>query len=789
MRVSPHFVALLTAIALLGACGAENTDNTDNSDAAPSPKVPLVVVDLAGSVDPFIGSAGSGNVIPGALVPHGMVRASPDTVDALGAIGTYHWESDKLQGFSHTHLEGPGGSNNGYGHLLVMPFATTITDALPAHAEPYSHDDEEAEPGYYAVTLGNSKTRVELTATAHAAVHRYTFAATKSGSRAEKQGHLLIDLALSNGRSDDGLIERVGKRTVRGWGGYSVHPPLGVLLSEEPTGDARVYFHVEFDRDLTASGTFKFGKAHSHGAEKIEGAGSGMWVDFDAGSAPVEVKVGVSFISMAQAKVNLEAEVGALAEPRFDTVRANARKTWNAALSRVKVEGGDAALRTTFYTALYHSLFQPADYTEVGGVFHSASDGAHHTHDARSRGLGVAADPKARPRRFFTDDWCMWDSYRTLHPLGTLVEPELRADIAWSMLHMYSEGGWLPKCTWNATGYSRVMTGNPAVVILADAFVKDQYGGSWHDVDIDLAWKAITKALEQDNKNPGEQAFCGYLNLGTVPAYRKLGWVPGACDKTQSASMTLEYANADWAAARFAEANKDTVGQQRYDARGGNWKHHFNSKVGFMQAKDANGDWITPFDPTEYAVHFVEATSWIFTFFVPHDPAGLAAALGGEAALDAKLDGFFKAGEFDISNQPSFHIPWLYGRAGRPDKAQDKVRETLMARFGATPKGLPGNDDAGSTSAWFVLGAMGLFPLSPGDGVWELGAPLFERVTVWMPTDGEAAVGRELVIEAPGSGTKGHHVATAALRGKTLGHLRVDHSELAKGGILTLSAE
>ncbi len=209
-----------------------------------------------------------------------------------------------------------------------------------------------------------------------------------------------------------------------------------------------------------------------------------------------------------------------------------------------------------------------------------------------------------------------------------------------------------------------------------------------------------------------------------------------------------------------------------------------------MQAKDADGAWIEPFDPKEYGKHFVEATSWIFSFFVPHDPAGLAAAMGGEAALDEKLDAFFAEGEFDISNQPSFHIPWLYGRAGRADKAQDKVQETLATRLGAKENGLPGNDDASAMSAWYVLNALGLFPRSPGDGVWELGAPIFARVTLWLPTSADAKLGRELVIEGPGIGAnsagKVVHVDSATLRGHPLAQLRVNHRALTKGGLLRL---
>ena len=748
------WLTVATLLLALGACD----DNKAVEEPPGPPPVALLIEDLAALVDPMIGTAGSGNVLPGALVPHGMVRASPDTADKSGEIAAYHHEASELVGFSHTHLLGPGGSNNGYSQVLVMPYAGTVTAALPEHTAPFSHASEEAEPGYYAVTLSDSKVRVELTATGHGAVHRLSWPAGA-------QAGLLFDLGYSNGKPVDGLIERVGARVVQGKAGYNVHPLLSFLLKDAPTANSEVFFYAVFDRDVEDSGATLAGEMLQPDVNPATGKAVGAWLSF--GAVPrVVMRIGISFIDVAQAKSNLQAEIG---DQSFDDIRAAARQAWNAALSRVKVGTATAAVTgeaaRVFYTALYHSLFQPADYTEAGGRFHSAADGAHHAHDASGR-------------RFYADDWCMWDTFRTLHPLGTLIEPEIRGDIAWSMLHIYQEGGWLPKCSWNATGYSRVMTGNPALQILADGYVK-----GLRDFDGDLAWEAMHKTLTQDT-NPGKDVLCGYLNLGTVPEYITLGWVPAGCDGTQSASMTLEYAQADHAAARFAEALGDKANADHFDQRSANWKHHFNPDKGFMQAKKADGSWVEPFDPSAYGIHFVEATSWIFTFSVPHDPEGLATALGGAEAMVHKLDSFFAGGEFDIANEPSFHIPWMYARAGRPDKAQERLHQTLLERFDATPHGLPGNDDSGATSAWYVLNALGIYPLAPGDGIWELGAPLFEESKLWIPaTEGK---GHVLVIEAPGVGQPGHVIRRAELDGVALPGLRVAHHKIAQGGVLRL---
>lgn len=738
--------ALASSLAVL-ACA------DDPAPKSPAP-TPLEIEDLAAWVDPLIGSSGSGNVIVGALVPHGMVRASPAGVGEHGRIAAYRYGDTALRGFTHTHLEGPGGSSNGYNELLLLPFAGA-TDALLAsdHEVPFDHATEVAEPGYYAVTLAG--VRAELTATAHAAAHRYTYPADATVGRA------LLDLGVAMGRADDGLVEQIDARTLRGWARYQEHPLIAFTLPDEPTGEAIVYFHLTVDRDLTDVSFYRSTHRLDAPDGRVAGADTVAVVGFDPAAAPVTVRLGVSFIDMDQARANHDAE---LAGVPFDTVHAAARARWNAALSRVKVEGADDATRRTFYTALYHSLFQPANYTEVGGRFHSAFDGAHHVHDGGGRS-------------FYTDDWCMWDTYRTLHPLGTLVDPEPRSDIVWSLLHGYTEGGWLPKCTWHATGYSRVMTGNPAAGVIADAFVKGA-----RDYDADLAWAALEHTANADNDNIGQDELCGYLNLGTVPDYLRLGWVPAACDPDQAASMTLEYAYADWATARFAEARGDGDGAARYDARAGNWRNQWNPETGFMQARDADGAWVTPFDPDAYADYFVEATARIFSFFVPHDVDGLVAAMGGPAATRERLDAFFASGEFDISNQPSFHIPWLYARAGDPEATRARVVRVLDEDFSDSPDGLPGNDDAGSTSAWYALGALGLYALAPGDGVWDLTVPRFTRVTLWLPVGDD--LGRTLVIEAP-RGPDGDETVTAlTFDGEPLAEPRIAHARLAAGGVL-----
>lgn len=722
------------------------------------PELHIDELDLVSFVDPLIGTRGGGNVIPGPLLPHGLMRPSPHTVNGAGSIDAYDYSATAIQGFTHTQLEGPGGSGNGYSQILLMP-TVGARDLTPSgYRSSFSHDSEIVEAGYYAVTLADSGVRVELTAARRAAVHRYTFPASDSA-------RVVLDLGHSNGSSIGGALTRVGDNAFEGHGAYQVHPLLGLTLSDDDgtTGEMRVYFRIEASRPFDAAGLSTPAGAAASDVVAVEGprlVGFGEWAT--AADETIELRVGISLIDVEHARLNLATDLG---DRDFDAVRQAARAEWNTRLNRVQVEGSERD-RRIFYTALYHSMFQPTDATEADGAFQSPTSGKPET--VRDAGFP-----------FYTDDWCMWDTFRTSHPLASLTEPETREPVARSILLRYQQGGWLPKCTWSATGYSRVMIGNHAIPILVDAWRR-----GFHGFDGALALEAMVKAGMQDNPNPGEDGLCGYFNLGTVPAYIDKGYVPGECDPTQSASMTLEYAYDDWVTARFAEAMGDEATRDAFDERGKNYAEHFNPAYGFMQGRHGDGSWIEPFDPadTSDANHFAEASSWIYSFFVPHDVPGLIALMNGRDAFIARLDAFFDEGHYDPSNQPSFHIPWLYNAAGAPWRTQDRVRRVLAEHYGDDPGGLPGNDDAGSMSAWYVLASLGLYPLAPGDPTWELGAPLFERATIhlhpgWYP-------GKPLTIEAPRDNPDDRYIQSVSLNGVPISAPRIDHAALAGGGVL-----
>jgi len=738
---------------LLTAC-----PTAEESPAPPEPVLEIDEISLVGFVDPMIGTDGSGNAIPGALVPHGMVRASPDTVGDAGDVDAYEYDSTLMEGFSHTHLEGPGGGANGYSQVLLLPQTGPLVVQRSARTSAFDHATEEARPGYYAVTLDDYDVRAEMTATGHAAVHRYTFP--------PGEGRLLLDLGHNLGASMGGQLTLDGP-VWTGFGTYNVHPVAALLSDTDGTiAFVTVFFHVELSEVPIATGTFEGpgnNPTPAPGTSQAYGPELGGWGDFDFDqTTTLEVRVGLSLLSEEMARANLEAEVG---DGSFEEVAVAAGAAWNSALNRVQAESDEPAVLRTFYTGLYHSMFQPADYTEAGGWYAIGASGQH----VRRRAVSW---------RYFTDDWCMWDTFRTSHPLATLVEPELRDDVIRSMLTWHEEGGWLPKCTWNATGYSRVMIGNHAVPIIADSFVK-----GLDDYDHELAWEAVDRVGTAEIPNLPDVG-CGYVNQGTPPDYLELGYVPTECDSHQSVSMTLEHAYDDWSAARMAEAMGRTADAARYDERGGYWVNHWNDEIGFMQARDRAGDWVEPFDPNDDsdANDFCEADSWIYSWFVPHDVPALVERMGGQQAFVERLDTFFDDGHFEASNQPSFHVPWLYAAAGVPEGTSARVREILDTEYGDQPDGLPGNDDAGSTSAWMVLAMLGMYPIAPGDGLWTLTAPRLQSATLHLhPAHYDGGTVR---IEVIGDPATQHVVESITWNGEELSEPVIAHSALVQGGTL-----
>ncbi len=717
--------------------------------------------DLAALVDPMIGTAASGNTTPAVRVPHGMVKVGPDT-SSSGDVAAYRYEANFINGFTHDNLLGPGGSKNGYSQILILPVVGALDGKTPGST--FSHGSESAEVGRYAVTLDDYGVQVELTATAHAAIHRYTFPKTDAAK-------IYFDIGHSLGQSIGGHVEIVGDHTVEGYGQYVVHPAVKVLVKSEPnTATATTYFVAEIGTPFSSFGTTEANGSGqvtvAQGQRQTDGVYRGAYVGLSTKAGQVvEVRVAISRISVDQAKKNLDAE---LSGRSFDDVRQAARDKWNCLLRRVQVQGGTKDEQTLFYTSLYNTLTQPVDYTEVGGRFFSATQGQGHVVTWKSHD-------------YFADDWCAWDTFRTSRPLATLIEPERVDDIVASYLHIYKEGGWLPKCTWNAGGYSRVMIGNHAVSIIADAMTK-----GFACFDPQTAWAAVDKSATEENTDEVIGGLCGYLDLGTPPDYVSKGYVPQECDSDQSASMTLELAYDDWCISKIAGVLGKTDAEASFSKRAQNFRNVWDPGSGLMRPKNSDGTWVSPFDPTKDSLSngFTEASAWIYTWFVPQDVPGLIKLMGGRAAFVKKLDTFF-ASYFDPSNEPSFHTPYLYNFAGRPDKTEEEVHSVLTTRYAAAPDGLPGNDDSGATSAWYVLSAIGIYPVAPGNGTYQLTTPMFSRVTLQL--DPAAGGAGSFVIDVKNAAPGNIYIQSARLNGKPVGVPELQHADILAGGMLEIT--
>lgn len=713
---------------------------------------PAPVEDLLAWVDPLIGTGGQGfgqgTTYPGPALPFGMVAASPDTRSTWGHIeathaGGYWYDDPYIVGFSHLHLSGAGAADWGNVQLYPAPAWDEAFTDPEGRATPYTHEGEAAAPGYYAVTFENG-IRTELTASHRAAVHRYTFPPGATPT-------LVLDLehALASGGGMGGSL--------------AAEPEAGIVAGHMRNagsltgryGGVEIHLDASFDPPPVAWGAWGDG-APEEGATAAEGTDLGAWFQWApaADGTVVEARVGISFTSEAAARVNREAELGGRT---FEDVRREAETTWREALGRFHVWGGTDEERTIFATALYHSLLMPDLMSDVGGAY-IGFDGAEHW----------------SPWPFWSD-FSMWDTYRTLHPLLTLAWPEQQALLARSLVTMARQGGYLPR--WPCGhGYTGCMVGDPADIVLADTWIKGVRG--W---DGPLAFRAAR--VTADGPVPKGAPFGG---RSCVVGYLDRGWV-AADERSGSVSWTLEYAWADHALARWAEALGLPDLAAEYDRRAGSWRNVYDAETGFFRGRDADGTFgpASSFSDTAWEDEYVEGTAWQYLWMVPQDPWGLAEVLGGRDATLDRLDLFFElsAAQEDTflpdpyywhGNEPDLHAPWLYALLGAPERGAPWLRHVRETRYRATPDGLDGNDDGGTLSAWYVWSAMGLYPVA-GTETYALGPPVFPRLEVDLPA------GTLVVVHDPDP------AAPEAWREVLLDGVPVDggtltHAQVASGG-------
>jgi predicted alpha-1,2-mannosidase len=700
--------------------------------------------DFAGYVDPMIGTAAHGHVFPGATLPFGMVQLSPDEeVTGWDWCSGYNYSSKTIMGFSHTHLSGTGAMD--YGDVLFMPTVGKVkivpgTDEDPdaGYRSSFSHSTEKASPGYYSVFLERYGIKVELTATTRCGLHKYTFPQSDSSN-------VIIDLQHGIGNNCTGSwIKIVGDRRVE-----------GMRRSHGWANDRYIYFVAEFSKPFRDFGASN-GNVAEVGGRQADGDSVKAFVTFSTTNGEVILaRVGISAVSLSGARKNLESE---MPDFNFTKYEKKARKIWNEALGKIRVEGGTDSERRTFYTALYHSMMHPNIFQDVDGKYFGMD---HKIHTAKNFVNYTV--------------FSLWDTFRALHPLMTIINPKRDADFVETLVEKYREGGLLP--VWELAGNETyTMIGYPSIPVIFDAYMKGLRG-----FNLDTALAAMEHSAEMDWQG--------------LKYYKERGFIP-ADKENESVSKTLEYAYDDWCISQLAKRLGRTDDYREFNQRSLFYQNVFDSSTGFMRGKLSDGKWYTPFDPYSVSGNYTEANAWQYSFFVPQDIGGLIGLYGGKEKFADKLDSLFSessqiTGRYqpDISgmvgqdaqgNEPSHHVPYLYDYAGEPWKTQRVVREIMTKWYTDKVDGLCGNDDCGQMSAWYVFSAMGFYPVTPGQNTYAMGSPIFDKVTI------ELGRGKTFVVRAENVSDQNMYIQSAILDGKPYDMAYLAHSEIMKGGELDL---
>lgn len=670
-------------------------------------------------VNPYIGTGGHGHVFLGANVPFGAVQLGPTQITrGWDWCSGYHYSDSLIIGFGHMHLSGTG-----IGDLGDIAFLPTF-DAK-TYTERFSHDAEYVRPGYYTVRLADSKILVELTATQRAGMHRYTYPLSS------KQP--LLKLNLKQGIGWDKMtkcqLTQENPTTVSGY-----------RLSEGWAKDQRVYFVAEFSRAVKL--------------QEMQADSVGVF-SFDDATKPLLVRVGISAVSVDNAKANLEAEIK---DWNFDRVAQKADAAWNDELGKIKVETLNLDDKTIFYTGLYHTMTAPSVFSDVNGQYRG-SDGKIYQGDFVN----------------YTT-LSLWDTYRAAHPLMTIIHPEKQRDIAQTFLHIFQQQGKLP--VWHLVGNETdCMVGNPGIPVLADIVLKG------FDIDKKAAYQAMrTSAL---------------LDERSLDNLKKFGYIPWNRDSTfETVAKGLEYALADACVAKVAKLLGEKKDYQYFFNRSKSYKYYFDKKTGFMRGVD-NGKFREPFNPFHSSHRnddYTEGNAWQYTWLVPHDVPGLIKLFGGKRPFVTKLDSLFTIsgdlgenaspdisgliGQYAHGNEPSHHILYMYNYVGQHDKTSEKVREVLKTMYHNDFDGLSGNEDVGQMSAWYILSSLGIYQVEPAGGRYMFGSPLFDKAVV------NVGKGKTFTIIAHNNSAKNVYVQQIKLNGRPYKKLYIDYKDIVSGGTL-----
>lgn len=694
-------------------------------------------------VNPFVGTGGHGHTFPGATLPFGMIQLSPDTrLEGWDGCSGYHYSDDTLYGFSHTALSGTGVSD--YGDLLIMPVTGSPCLSNGTHpgdgcsyASPFKKSRESARPGYYSVFLDKPEVFAELTASLRSGMHRYTF------TKAADAG-IVIDLAHRD-QVLSSTLNIINNNTI-----------TGSRVSNAWASEQHFYFAIRISKPFTQYKTNHQTNGDSSFPVELQRDSAGIiaWLGFElADDENIVIQVGISSVDAEGAMRNLDQELTNL---NFDALRSRADSTWNRELGKIEVSGGKLKDRRTFYTALYHTMIAPNLWSDVDGRY-------------RGMDMKIHQSDSASPQYTV---FSLWDTYRTLHPLLTIIDQKRTNQFIRTFLRHHEQGGRLP--VWElAANETDCMIGYHSVSVIADAYMK-----GIRDYDINAALYAM--------------AHTGRLDHFGQKAYREYGYIP-ADQESESVSKTLEYAYDDWCIAIMArDMGEDSI-YREFIQRSQYYKNLYDPGTKFFRPK-VNSTFVTPFDPREVNFHLTEANTWQYNFYVPHDITGHIRLIGGEDLYIGMLDEMFTSdsemtgrvqsditgliGQYAHGNEPSHHMAYLYAYTGAQYKTAELVRRIMREMYTDKPDGLCGNEDCGQMSAWYVMSAMGFYPVCPGSNQYVIGSPLFSEIKIHLEN------GNEFLIRARGNRQGARYIKRAMMNDTPFERSYITHEEIMAGGHL-----
>lgn len=694
-------------------------------------------------VDPYIGSAGHGHVFIGANVPFGALQLGPSNIHkGWDWCSAYHYSDSIVIGFSHTHLSGTGCTD--LGDILFMPYTGKVRTARGeqnniegAASSYYSHENETVSPGYYSLLMDNG-VKVELTATERVGMHRYKYPSNN-------EHRLLINLEEGNGdEAYDTYLKKIDDYNVEGYRfseGWSHH---------------KVFFAMKSNQKIESLGVFDGDK--EVGKDQLQGKSVKGVITFAGASEDVLLKVSISSVSCENARMNMESE---LPDWDFDNVHKEAINKWNKELAKVDIETKDERAKKIFYTSMYHAFIAPTKYCDVNGDFRGHDDTIYQNNSWENYST-----------------FSLWDTYRTLNPLFTILKPSIVDDFINSYMSIYDQQGKLP--IWPLVGgETECMPGYSAVPIIADAYLKGIKG-----FDAERAYQDMVSSATYD-KQKG------------VPYVLEKGYIP--CDKLgEGTSVAMEYAVDDWGIAMMAKKMGKMDDYKKFLKRGKAYEYYFDKSINYIRPKMNDGSWRTPYNPFKAkhggAGDFTEGNGWQYTFFVPQYPEGLIALMGGDDAFVTKLDSFFVAkgdlgpeasaditgliGQYAHGNEPSHHIAYLYTYAGEQWKTAEQVRYIQKEFYTDQPDGIIGNEDCGQMSAWHIISALGFYQVNPSNGIFVFGSPLFDKASINLEN------GKIFEVITENNSDQNIYIQSVELNGKVYEKSYITYDDIMKGGTL-----